>query len=424
VNFGIIIGRIGGVDGVALETEKWISVLLQMGHKIHVFCGELEKELSLDCTITLFEKAAFGSETCLWEQENVFLNPQKEDREIETTLQENVESIEDALLGWLKEKQIECILTENATTLPFHLSLGIASCNVIAKTGLPAIAHDHDFYWERGDRYKTPYSKVQEELQRCFPPNLENLSHAVINHYSQEELKKRGIDSIVVPNVMDFDQEFAPVDDYNSELLETLGIDSSKDIALFQITRIVKRKGIETAIELISKLERSNVHLVLTGRRTDDEGGAYTDFLIGYTRKLGLEDQVHFAGESFDNFRMLEEVSKIYSLEDAYAHADAMTYFSTYEGFGNAFVEAVLARLPIFVNNYKPVYWPEIGSLGFQTVQIEDSILDEKSLVEIQKVLNDKSLREDMTARNFEIGRRHLSFQVLREKLEILMGDL
>lgn len=424
MNFGIIIGRVGGVDGVALETENWISVLLQMGHKIHVFCGELEKELSLDCTITLFDKAAFGSETCRWEQENIFLNPKIEAQQIEARLAQNVESIEEALLLWIKERQIECILTENATTLPFHLSLGIASCNLIEKTGLPAIAHDHDFYWERGDRYKTPYSKVQEELQRCFPPNLENLSHAVINHYSQEELKKRGIDSIVVPNVMDFDQDFAPGDDYNSDLLEKLGIDSQKDIALFQITRIVKRKGIETAIDLISKLQRSDVHLVLTGRRTDDEGGAYTDFLVSYTKKLGLENQVHFAGEIFDNFRLKENGSKTYSLEDAYARAHAMTYFSTYEGFGNAFVEAVLARIPIFVNNYQPVYWPEIGSLGFHTVQIENSILDEKSVQKIQKILSDKSLREDMTARNFEIGRRYLSFQVLREKLEFLLEGL
>ena len=34
MNIGIIIGRIGGVDGVALETEKWIDVLKAMGHQV------------------------------------------------------------------------------------------------------------------------------------------------------------------------------------------------------------------------------------------------------------------------------------------------------------------------------------------------------------------------------------------------------
>ena len=36
MNVGIIIGRIGDVDGVALETEKWIEVLQKMGHKIFI----------------------------------------------------------------------------------------------------------------------------------------------------------------------------------------------------------------------------------------------------------------------------------------------------------------------------------------------------------------------------------------------------
>jgi len=39
MNIGIIIGRIGGVDGVALETEKWIDVLKSMGHGIFILSG-------------------------------------------------------------------------------------------------------------------------------------------------------------------------------------------------------------------------------------------------------------------------------------------------------------------------------------------------------------------------------------------------
>ena len=39
VNIGIIIGRLGDVDGVALETEKWIHVLERMGHKVFLLSG-------------------------------------------------------------------------------------------------------------------------------------------------------------------------------------------------------------------------------------------------------------------------------------------------------------------------------------------------------------------------------------------------
>ena len=68
-----------------------------------------------------------------------------------------------------------------------------------------------------------------------------------------------------------------------------------------------------------------------------------------------------------------------------------MTYFSEYEGFGNAFVEAVLARKPIFVNNYQPVYWPDIGSKGFRTVQIENGELSDEAVAEAQRCIQCKA---------------------------------
>ena len=34
MRIGIIIARIGGIDGVALETEKWIEVLRKMGNEV------------------------------------------------------------------------------------------------------------------------------------------------------------------------------------------------------------------------------------------------------------------------------------------------------------------------------------------------------------------------------------------------------
>ena len=45
MNIGIIIGRIGDVDGVALETEKWIQVLQRMGHEIFVLSGIFKGEV-------------------------------------------------------------------------------------------------------------------------------------------------------------------------------------------------------------------------------------------------------------------------------------------------------------------------------------------------------------------------------------------
>ena len=109
-------------------------------------------------------------------------------------------------------------------------------------------------------------------------------------------------------------------------------------------------------------------------------------------------------------------------MSDAYAHAASCTYFSTYEGFGNAFVEAVLGKTPIFVNNYKPVYWPDIGSKGFKTVMLEDSVLTDKAVAEISKIIHSKKLQKEIAEYNFNLGKLLFSNEVLHEKLEILFG--
>ena len=44
------------------------------------------------------------------------------------------------------------------------------------------------------------------------------------------------------------------------------------------------------------------------------------------------------------------EGRKIYTLFDVYPHADLVTYPSHYEGFGNAFLEAIYFGKPVVVN--------------------------------------------------------------------------
>ena len=137
-------------------------------------------------------------------------------------------------------------------SLPCHLTMGWAITHVLKKTHIPCVAHDHDFYWERGDRYKTKYGSIRKFIKECFPINLPNVQHVVINLHGQKQLKKRlDIDADVVPNVMDFSVPYAQKDNFNKNMLKQFGIDGKKDIALFQVTRIGKRKRIDTAIELI-----------------------------------------------------------------------------------------------------------------------------------------------------------------------------
>ena len=247
--------------------------------------------------------------------------------------------------------------------------------------------------------------------------------HAVINSHAQDTLRERfNRDSVNVPNVMDFDLPFGVKTEQNKNIYQSLGFEED-DILLFQITRIVVRKGIEAAIELIYKLDDKKIKLVITGNYADDEGSKYYNELVNQIHDLKLGDMVRFADHCFHNKGLVSSDGQYgYSLSDAYAHARACTYFSTYEGFGNAFVEAILARVPIFVNNYKPVYWPDIGSKGFKAVMLEDNVITDSALEEMKKVIYNDDLNREIAEHNYQLGKKLFSYSTLAEKLEELIA--
>ncbi len=422
MRIGIVIGRIGGVDGVALETGKWVEVLSRMGHSVFFMSGEYEERFRNPEEETLLPVLSFHSPECVWEQDKAFFYPDDSPGPLITHLEKTSRSIAGHIEKWIKATQLDLLIVQNACALPCHLSMGMGLQLAIEATGIRTITHDHDFYWERGQRYRSPHAEVNRIVEEYFPIRTEGVKHAVINSYSQRELKERfGWESTVVPNVMDFNDGFAVKDEYNTDLLKDIGI-ADGEHPLFQITRIVERKGIETAIELIAGLNAPDVKLVITGNTRDDEESSYYHRLLDCIHRFDVHDRVIFGDVRIHNHRDLTpDGSRVYSLSDAYAYARACTYFSTYEGFGNAFVEAVVARVPIFVNDYRPVFSEDIGSLGFNVVMIENSKLTDDAVSLAKEIIFDDSLNRQIGEENFEIGRKHFSFEVLQNKLEDLL---
>jgi glycosyltransferase involved in cell wall biosynthesis len=197
---------------------------------------------------------------------------------------------------------------------------------------------------------------------------------------------------------------------------------SDEDVFLYQITRIVRRKGIETAIELLHRLGNKKIRLIITGNYADDAGSAYYNELVNLIHELKLGEQVSFAYHLFHNKGLSNSNGEVrFSLSDAYARATACTYFSTYEGFGNAFVEAVLARRPVFVNNYEPVYMPDIGSKGFRTVMIERGQLTDEAVSDMAEIIYNPGLAAEIADFNYELGKKYFSYDTLKEKLSVLI---
>jgi glycosyltransferase involved in cell wall biosynthesis len=190
------------------------------------------------------------------------------------------------------------------------------------------------------------------------------------------------------------------------------------ELLILQPTRVVKRKGIEHAIELVHRLGKK-AKLVIS-HASGDEGYDYEQRVKEYSSLLNVNTL--FVSDIINERRGRTKTGKkIYTLNDIYPHADLVTYPSTFEGFGNAFLEAVYFKKPIVVNKYS-IYTFDIEPKGFLTVEI-DGFVSEDSVRMARKVLENPGFCKKMVDKNYEIAKRSFSYSVLRQKLRNLIYD-
>ena len=198
---------------------------------------------------------------------------------------------------------------------------------------------------------------------------------------------------------------------------EALGIEAD-ELFILQPTRVVQRKGIEHAIELVSRLGRK-ARLVIS-HATGDDGHEYEARVADFAERMGV--RTIFSSERFgENRGMTADGKKIYSLADAYPQADLVTYPSLIEGFGNAFLEALYYRRPIVVNNYA-IYATDIRPKGFRVIEFDDYITN-KTIEDTLRVLDDPSYQAELCSFNYALALRHFSYKVLRSKLHVLLAN-
>lgn len=411
-NIGFIATRFAGTDGVSLETEKWARVFEAERFHCFYFAGELDRDPSatflvpqahfLDPDIRAIFNAAF----------DIHANGVR-DRRLTSQIHALKEHLKDALYAFITQFDIDLLVPENALTIPLNIPLGLAITEVIAETGLPTIAHHHDFFWER-QQFKT--NSVWDYLNMAFPPHLPPIRHVVISSSADNQLSLRtGISGTIIPNVMDFKHPPPPPDAYAADVREALGLDADERLIL-QPTRVVKRKGIENAIELVSRL-KMNARLVVS-HASGDEGHDYEQRIVDYSRRMGVNTL--FVSDIISDRRgTTADGRKIYTLVDIYHHADFITYPSTIEGFGNAFLEAVYFRKPILVNRYS-IYTFDIKPKGFQAVEIDGYVTDE-AVAQVRALIEDRTRRERMVETNYRLGEVFFSYEVLHNKLMNLM---
>ncbi len=409
-NIGFISTRFAGTDGVTMETSKWATVLRQKGHRCFWCAGELDRSPERSY---LIPEAHFQYEKNRWINERVFGRKGRKPSVTET-LHALKSLIKVQIQEFVEKFSIDLLIPENALTIPMHVPLGIALAEFISETQFPTIAHHHDFYWER-TRYLI--NGVDEYLHMAFPPKLTNIEHVVINSDAQEQLALRtGISSIIIPNVLDFENPPTNAPANGCKVCDMLELDPG-DVVILQPTRIVQRKGIEHAIELVKELNDPRYKLVIS-HEAGDEGQQYAEWLIADARKSGVD--LRLVNTRVSDPLNEENGRHELTLWDIYPYADFITYPSLYEGFGNAFLEAVYFKKPMLINRYS-IFIRDIEPKGFDLV-VMDGYLTNDSIRKVREILESQELKEKIVNNNFEIARQHFSYAVLRKRLSFLMN--
>lgn len=409
-NIGFVSTRFAGTDGVTLEASKWAQVLRRMGHRCFWFAGKLDKSPEKSMVVP---EAFFQHEQNLWINDQIF---GKKNRKSSVT--ELIHALKTLLKVRLEEFietfDIDLLIPQNALTIPLHVPLGVAITEIIAETQIPTIAHHHDFYWER-TRFSV--NAVGDYIRMAFPPNLSNIEHVVINSAAQEELALRtGLSSIIIPNILDFENPPEINAERTEKLRNNMGL-ARDDIVILQPTRIVQRKGIEHAIELVKELKDPRCKLVIS-HEAGDEGFEYAEWLKEDARNNGVDLRL-LTISMRDPWNDVDDRHTEYSLLDVYPSADFVTYPSLYEGFGNAFLEAIYFKKPLLINRYA-IFVRDIEPRGFD-LAIMDGFLTKNTVKQVKDVLDSSERREKMVNHNYQVALRNYSYAVLRRLLNNLL---
>ncbi|HNS01351.1 MAG TPA: glycosyltransferase family 4 protein [Anaerolineae bacterium] len=429
MNIAFISTRIAGVDGVSLEIAKLAMILRRLGHHCCFCAGELDASFAPGF---LVPEMHFTHPEALWIHDHCFGTT-----EAAPGLRERIEAqaarLHTAIARFVDEQRVDVLFTQNALSIPMQVPLGVALTDFIAATAIPTLAHNHDLAWER-ERFAV--NCIPDLLERCFPPALPSVQHLVINSLAQTALRERkGVEAVLLPNIFDFAAAAPAMTPFNADLRANLGL-TDDHLLILQPTRVIPRKGIELAIELVRRLREPQNRRRLLGKEpvlvishyAGDEGLAYLAKLHALASAAGAP--LIYAAEHFAAEPGVTGGRKVYSLWDGYVHADFVAYPSLIEGFGNALLETLYFRLPALVNRYA-VYTADIAPRGFDLIEI-DAQNDPGNLAAITDetvdaticAITDPVRRRRMVEWNYQRARESYSFEAVTPLLASLLQGL
>lgn len=436
----VVSGKLGDVDGVSLEADKWIRVLGEQGHEVYTISGKYasplvgvpqEQQLTVDAI-------RFDSERQRHYERQVFpylnstrpllLNSDQRNEVVEE-LESLGADVANHLFDIIRENRIDAIIAENTNAMPMTLLGGIAVHLLATEMRVATIFHHHDFWWERSRFSRNSISGL---LNRIMPPSDLALEHVVISSYAAHILSSiKRVSPFVIPNCEDFESPPVP-DEYNLSFRSELGF-RDDDILVVQPTRIVPRKRIEDSISLLGKLTarypefRDRIQYIISLYQGDEPNANYIEQIQEQAERIGV--RLHLISDRVASARGVNAAGRrLFTNRDVLVNADLVTYLPIWEGFGNALLEAIAARAPIVATTYL-VYKTDIMPSGIENIEIRDRydddgrlVVPETALESIHYILTHPEYRGDLVERNFQIAKSEFGLDVLRDRLNRVLS--
>jgi glycosyltransferase involved in cell wall biosynthesis len=383
---------IGGVESVVRQHARLMS---RHGHEVAIVCGEggpFDQQIQ-----TLVFRELNSQEPLVRAAQEEAYNgrPGEAYFRLLETLQKQ--------LGPLF-KEFDRFVVHNIFTMPFNLA-AIQALSGLAQQGRKTIAWTHDLAASNPDYKIPPYRTFDSIRERHAGVRYVTVSEARAAEF--RNLMASDVDAIV-PNGLDF----AGSCNITPEVADLVRDDLATSIILFYPTRILARKNIAFALQIVGALRDIGlpVRLLISGA-PDSHNRSSAEHFTGLKR-LAADLQVQEL-ISWVNERFYVDERQLHSL---YMVADAMLFPSRQEGFGLPLLEAAAHRLPVFCSNIEPL--KSIALSGTLLFDLRDAPRN------VAERIRDAFEQDAIFKRKKQLLRDYSAEQLYVDKIEPIFRDL